>query len=275
MKKTAAMPALFMMLVLTGCYLDFSGLFGTMTGVDERFTDSTNLAAPPDTLFAGTNYFSFVHVTDLHVTGGTNIHLGSLPGRITPQDKFILVSGDLVDTGRESEYQLLLSMLSNLGLPFYCSVGNHDLWHGGWDFYPVYLGPAVYSVQAGPVRLISLDAANATLGWKQRQWLEEQLIQRTEPFCIVMMHFNLLSPQIMETGQFADIEEVYALMAIFEEYAVDYVLMGHTHQYDYQLLNGVNYLVGEELKQNSDDHKEYNRLTVSNSSISHQILPLD
>ncbi len=275
MKKTVWLIATLGILGLNACDLDLLGYFRTPYGVQQRFQESTNIAPPPDTLFASTNFFSFIHITDIHVYQGTNIHLGRLPSVFTTNDRFIVATGDLINTGQELDYQAYLSMMSNMGRPFYSVLGNHDLWNGGWQYYPLYLGSPVYSVQAGNIRLISLDSANATLCLEQRQWLEQQLISRQEPLCVVMMHFNLLSPQIGESGQYADIEEVYALQYLFEKYQVDYVLMGHSHIYDYKKINGVNYLVGDELKENSAEHKNYNRLIVSNGQISHEFLPLD
>ncbi len=271
MRRIAVIILIFLS-VLNSCYLDPLGFFGTMTGVQDRFTQSTNMPPPPDTLFANTNNYSFIHITDTHYYEGTNIHMGALQARIQSNDAFIINTGDLCNTGRESEYQGYLSHMSNMGLPFYSALGNHDLWHQGWNYFPVYLGPSVYSFTAGNIRFICLDSANASLGWEQTQWLISQLQSRSEDLCMIMMHFNLLTPSFHEAGQFADIEEVYYLMYLFETYDVDLVLMGHTHIFDDRTINGVRYVVGEELKQVSPESKQFNRITVSNNQVSVQLL---
>ncbi|MES0490443.1 MAG: metallophosphoesterase [Leptospirales bacterium] len=243
--------------------------------VNTRFEESSKLSTPTDVAIADTNNFSFVHVTDIHVENGVNNKLSSMSDHLIGSDEFIVISGDLVDTGKRSDTIAYRDIMDNLGLPYYSAPGNHDFWNNGWDGFKDVLGPSVYTAVVGDLLIIVLDSADDTLGSLQYAWLEKQLKQRTEKYCIVVSHYNLHSPTMFESAQSTNMEEVYGMMRLFKRHDVDYVVMGHTHIFDYRKIDGVSYLVGDELKKySSNGTKYYNRITVTNGLFSHEKIPI-
>jgi len=279
MKNKFIKPALVKIFILqfillaVNCNMDVLQAFYTPVGVNERFQENKNLGIPDSISLTDPDNFTFVHVTDIHVTGETNPYLAALPSKLLPSDKFIIDSGDLTDYGNRKDFLAYRDMMNATGLPWYSGIGNHDLWFEGWAPYKEVLGSSAYSVTAGKMRIIVLDTANDTLGYDQYEWLKKELAQKTEIYCIVVTHYNLFSRIMLETSQSTEMEEVYNMMRLFEQYRVNYVLMGHSHIYDYRQINGVSYLVGSALKvysQTSPEEKYFNRITVSNGIFTHK-----
>jgi predicted phosphodiesterase len=265
--------ALAVFLFLSSCSLDIFGLFGTSADIDKRFSESRALPAVPDLAIA-TNDYSFIVLADLHVYSWDNGNFDRLKARLTSDDKYILACGDLTQQGELQYMQNYRDLMSGLGIPFYSTPGNHDLYFGGWANYRDILGPSCFTLKAGNVRIISFDSASGTLGGEQRAWLENILRTYTEPLCVVFTHFEFFSPSILETQQYTDIEEVYYLMDLFSSYGVDYVFMGHSHAYDDRTVNGVRYVVGEDFKENGGNSKVI-RVQVNGGTISHSTFMLN
>ena len=240
--------------------------------VDIRFQESLTMAQPASIVPAVPGDFTFVHITDPHVSKGTNSSLERLPFNLVASDAFIVDTGDLTNMAAPSDFGAYKILLDNTALPHYSVIGNHDIWNSGWNSYKKVLGPSVYSVTAGDLRIIALDSAEDTIGAAQYAWLKTTLANKTETYCIVLAHYNLFSPLIIETAQSTNMEEVYGMMRLFEQYGVDYVLMGHSHIYDYRQIIGVNYLVGSALIDafTNDGPKYFNRIRVTGGKMTHQ-----
>lgn len=243
--------------------------------VETRFKDSLSMPWPAHLVVATPDDFTFVHMTDIHVKNGVNPHLASLGSSLIASDAFTVATGDLTEDGIYDDFNVYLTMINNTGLPHYAIPGNHDVWNQGWDSYKNVLGPGTYSATAGNLRIIALDSATDSIGRSQYAWLESQLQAKTEPYCIIITHYNFFAANTFETAQASNTEEVYGMMRMFERYGVDYVLMGHSHIYDFRRIRGINYLVGSELKDYHDSAAKYfNRLTISGGVMSHQHLLL-
>ncbi|MDH4199289.1 MAG: metallophosphoesterase [Spirochaetia bacterium] len=273
--KTFVLLPLLIVFSTLQCSIDWLQFFYTPYEVNTRFKESLSLTPPGASSISNQNNFSFIQVTDIHLAEGVNPYLSSLSRNLISTDAFIIPTGDLTDYGKRSDFIAYRDIMNSIGLPYFSVIGNHDLWFKGWDQYKDILGPGVYSTHAGNVRIIVLDSANDTLGADQYKWLEKELSMKIEPYCIVASHYNLFSPVIGETSQSTNMEEVYGMMRMFEKYKVNYVLMGHSHIYDYRKINGVSYLVGPAMKKYSaNEQKYFIRITVSNGQMTHEKLPL-
>jgi 3',5'-cyclic AMP phosphodiesterase CpdA len=260
-------------LFLSSCALDIFGFLATSADVDTRFSESGELAAIPDLTIA-TNDYTFIVISDLHVYSWDNGNFDRLKARLTADDQFVLACGDLTQQGELQYMENYRDLMNGLGLPFYSTPGNHDLYFGGWTNFRDILGPGAYTLKAGNIRLISFDSASGTLGADQRAWLENILRTYTESVCAVFTHFEFFSPSIFETQQYTDIEEVYYLMDLFSRYGVDYVFMGHSHKYDDRTVNGVRYVVCEDFKENGGNSMVI-RVHVNGGSITHTTFMLN
>jgi predicted phosphodiesterase len=247
---------------LASCDFDPSG-FVSSSDVDKRFRESA-LLPEKSNIDIVTPDFSFIVISDPHVYHASHSKLAALKDKFLPGDQFILVCGDETQCGHEEDYNAFCSYLNESGLPFYTTVGNHDLYFGGWRYYKSTLGRSCYTFTAGPARIISMDSANGTLGGKQKIWLEQILKTKSEPLCFVFTHFEFFDPG------FTDIEETFYLMDLFEKASVKYVFMGHTHLYYHKIINGINYVNVPGFE--DDGEKYFIRVFINGTDVSYEKL---
>lgn len=255
----------FAVLAVAGCSLDPFGFFAS-SDVDDRFFDALTLPAYTN-IVAGAP-FTFVVIADTHVQDAASAsRLAALASKLTNTDKFVLVCGDLVQSGKREDVitftNAMRAATAALSIPWYAVPGNHDLYFSGYTNYREHIGRSMYTFAAGPLRVIAMDSANGTLGRRQRDWLENTLLARTEQFCIVFTHFQFFSPTMTETQQYTDIEETAYLMHLFKMRSVSYALSGHSHADAHHPINGVSYLTV------ANHPASFVRMTVTASNITH------
>lgn len=230
---------------LVSCNADPKGLVKS-SDVDKRFEDSQSLFENDDVKVLE-NEFSFIVVADTHVYHGDASDLAALKERLEQDrengenDKFLIACGDISQCGKAKDFQAFRDAFEP-ELPVYTAIGNHDLYFDGWHNYREILGKSCYTFKAGEVLFISFDSANGTLGRKQKNWLEGVLKNKTESLVVVFTHFELFSPNPTTIQQYTDIEEVYYLVQLFKNTGVDYVFMGHSHDYYDKEINGTHYV---------------------------------
>jgi 3',5'-cyclic AMP phosphodiesterase CpdA len=122
--------------------------------------------------------YLIAHITDLHIKAGGKLSYrlvdtaGALHRCIDTllaapqQPDAVIVTGDLVDFGAESEYQFLREILQRLPMPVRLLPGNHDsrgalrrVFADHDDLFATGSGedPVHYSIDAGPLRLVAFD----------------------------------------------------------------------------------------------------------------------
>ena len=220
--------------------------------------------------------YSFSIISDIHVDDTSALHLDQFVNNIAdPADLFILDCGDSTQSGTAEQFLTYKSLMDSSGIPWFESIGNHDLYFSGWNNYRKTIGRSVYSFQVGNIGepgsmfVISLDSANGTLGLKQMNWLKETLKNQSGLWdhMIVFTHSQFFSDGITTVVQFSDSEEIYQLMYLFKTYGVDYVFMGHNHTWNYRTIDGVRYITLDPLqKEGSED--SYVRIFVDGNNIS-------
>lgn len=233
---------------LVSCKADPKGLVSS-TDVDKRFEDSASLPEKKDVIIGEEETeFSFIVIADPHVYHGSDSGIKALKTKLIQDrtngenDKFLIACGDISQRG-DTEDLLAFRDTLEPEFPVYTTLGNHDLYFDGWYNYRKIFGKSCYTFTAGSsVRFVSFDSANGTLGRKQKNWLEGVLKNSTEPLCFVYTHFELFSPNSTTIQQYTDIEEAYYLIHLFKKTGVDYVLMGHSHDYYDKKINGTHYV---------------------------------
>lgn len=146
--------------------------------------------------------FLIAQISDLHLkadgrlTYGVVDTLGALRRAVVhinaskQRPDIVVISGDLVDFGREDEYAVLKPELERLQMPFYLVPGNHDDRENLLAAFAdqVYLplsasGPLDWVVEQYPLRLIGMDTTipgehGGRLDYCQLDWLNAQLSRR-------------------------------------------------------------------------------------------------
>lgn len=147
-----------------------------------------------------------------------------------PEIAFVVSSGDLVNTGVRSELLRFQDELSVLQVPYFSTVGNHELggtpraWHelfGLFNVHFAYKG----------VRFSLIDAGNATIDPVVYGWLDDWLREARAGTHAVLMHIPPLDPVGVRGGGFRSRKEGAKLMEMLGEGRVDALFLGHIHSY--------------------------------------------
>ena len=151
-------------------------------------------------------------ITDLHVVARerlcyqqipTNAQLAEAVGHLNslaPRPDIVIASGDLVDHGREEEYQVLREILAKLAPPVFVIPGNHDRREpllkvfADQAYLPRAGSPFVhYAVEDYPVRLIGLDTSvpehhHGMMCEERLRWMEQTLSAQPDRPTMIFMH---------------------------------------------------------------------------------------
>ncbi len=195
-----------------------------------------------------------------------------------PDLQFVVFTGDLVDQADPASFQSFQELLSQLRMPYYLSLGNHDIdtlerkgrfnreqfIHWCQRQFPLHAAPTGYvdySLAPLPgIRLIALDASlgrfplpQGVLRPAQLHWLSEHLQSLPEEWLILLIH----QPPFTSAGQMDSVlfrkyriltEQALALHDILASYGrVVAVLSGHLHVPKVYVRDGIPYMTAPPL----------------------------
>lgn|GEM_PF-1265543 len=189
------------------------------------------------------------------VRGGHRVHAAIVAQLLDEAPDLVLASGDLVLHGAdEADWQQFFAVTAPLlaTIPFYASVGNHDLGRAGdlarrfTDLFALPPGPADrpagdawYSFDVADVHVVMLDS-NAYDDALQRAWLERDLTAAARARAIlVVVHDGPFARGSHGGNQLA----VRDFVPILARHRVTLVISGHDHLYQRGRHDGVDYLV--------------------------------
>jgi hypothetical protein len=193
---------------------------------------------------------------------------------------FLVNTGDLVQSGRASEFQAFAELMSDFSLPFYPAPGNHDSPDGLLDEFVQYSGaPAAhYSFDYGLGHFVVADSHTGEISPRELDWLEADLAATDRPLKMVFLHHPPFDPDgtdhIMLRGN-------DAFMALMQEYGVSYVFAGHIHAYAEETRDGVHYFItgGAGAPLYTRDHPQafyhYVRVTVNGADVSTEVVRIE
>ena len=121
---------------------------------------------------------------------------------------FVIITGDLVESGTYEDYVILKSELEKLlgNTPYILTLGNHDnkeAFYKGW-FNKECNDPYNTVNEIGELRIISFDNSqyknsDGFISEEQYEWLENQLKGSTKKDTILMLHHHLIKDQFTTT----------------------------------------------------------------------------
>lgn len=147
-----------------------------------------------------------------------------------PDLRFVISTGDIVHRGREDEYALFEQQLTTLDLPFYSTIGNHELWDDVGRWYRRF-GRATVHFDFRGVAFSLVDSASATLDPAVDTLLDSWLAQHADDVHVFATHYPPLDPVGIRMGSFASRREAQALLARLAAARVDVTFYGHLHTY--------------------------------------------
>ncbi|TAK85174.1 MAG: phosphodiesterase [Betaproteobacteria bacterium] len=150
-------------------------------------------------------------ITDTHIKANGRLAYGRVDthaalarcvthvNALRPAPDVVLVTGDLVDTGKAAEYGVLRTLLDRLAMPYYVIPGNHDERSALRNVFADagYLprdGQFLhYVIEHFPLRLIGLDSTipehpEGQMCSARLAWLDERLREAPERPTLLFMH---------------------------------------------------------------------------------------
>lgn len=222
-------------------------------------TTILNAAEP---LAKGGEKFSFAFLTDIHLNNGDNDCFKGLEKAIdnakAKKVDFILTGGDNVDIDvlkKDSEtahklYQKYADVISNSGIDYFATIGNHDRFWGvdkkdplhNEGLFEKYVGESYYSFNHKGWHFIVLNTTqtcggNYCVGDEQKKWLTNDLqkVDAETPIIIsvhvpfLSVYYPALEGKYKATDTFINFKEIWDM---FEQHNLKLVLQGHQHLYE-------------------------------------------
>jgi Icc protein len=147
-----------------------------------------------------------------------------------PSIRFVASTGDLVQSGDIAEYELLERQLEVLDVPYFSTIGNHELFadHARWlvrfgrfNLHFRFKG-AVFSL---------VDSGNASLDPLVYEWLDGWLAEARDEVHFFFTHYPAVDPIGVRAGSFRSAQEAHKLLDRLSEGRVDITFYGHIHSY--------------------------------------------
>ena len=148
-----------------------------------------------------------------------------------PSITFVVSAGDLTEQGTVPELERFQRELESLRVPFFATLGNHELGTDRGAPFQRYFGRANFSFAYGGMQFTFLDSASATIDPLVYEWLDGWLLEGRERTHAALMHIPPIDPIGVRNGSFASRNEASKLLAQLAEGGVDLTLYGHIHSY--------------------------------------------
>lgn len=251
-------------------YVDVFGIISSRSqNVRERFIDKDNLPVILQPNVADKSNFSFLVISDLHYYDGDEKYFEDISADNKYNDvSFIVVCGDVAQSGLKHQYDYLTEDLKNVNVPVYYVIGNHDLYNNGYEEWRNILGRTVYEFKIGDNHFIFTDTANGTIGAEQRSWIIGALSASNSVNKFVFSHYSPTDKEFQSPTALSYPEDAYFLYDVLEKYGVKYYICGHLHFYDEKEIRGVKYIIVNTAQSRSD---RYLKITIKNNIISKYI----
>tara|TARA_R100000005_G_scaffold96354_1_gene82634 strand:- start:27 stop:833 length:807 start_codon:yes stop_codon:yes gene_type:complete len=160
----------------------------------------------------------------------------------------VFLTGDLINSGKREEYDILRDLIAGFEMPVYLLPGNHDNCALLREVFPDhdYLPPSGdlnYVVDGWPLKIICLDTnlhgkPEGFLGEAQLDWLDQQLTSDPTRRAVIFMHHPpfLTGLAKMDGMGLLDREAFNDIIARHDN--VERVLCGHVHRAIQKLAGG-------------------------------------
>ena len=249
--------------LLNSCHVDLMGFFGS-NDLDTRLYNADELLYPDksqQTLSLGDSY-SFLVLADTHIEKKDALGLEKLKDVIAAEDKFVVICGDISQTGYKIELEKFIEVADSWGVPCFPVIGNHDVYSDNWNNWRDIIGATRYRIDSDTASLFVLDSANCYFGDEQLDWLDKELKSRKERV-FVFTHADLFMEDTLQFQQFTDVRERARLISILKG-RCDIMFMGHSHMGYEKKAGGIQFI-------NLEDYvkgRAYCRVKVSPQGIS-------
>lgn len=259
--KWLLFPAL-VTLLLTACDNDFFGLFFS-NDLNQRWAhkNTFHFLSDEDRNITLGNSYAFIVLSDIHMKNGDARDLEMLKNIIDNEVKFVVINGDISQSGEKEDIKQFIRFAESLDIPCYPVLGNHDIFFNNWPNWKDLIGSTCYRINSDSTTLLILDSANAFFGAKQIDWMEHE-VKNAGKNLFVFAHTNIFVQDLADRQQFTGTRERAKVCSILKD-RCDIMFMGHVHETFFREIGGVHYITTE----NYCDHLNYCRVSVSGNGI--------
>ncbi|HMI88831.1 MAG TPA: metallophosphoesterase [Polyangiaceae bacterium] len=148
-----------------------------------------------------------------------------------PSIAFVVSAGDLTRRGDVEELERFQRELTSLRVPFFPTLGNHELGTDDGAPFQRHFGRASFRFVYGGMQFTFLDSGSATIDPLVYGWLDNWLAEGRHRTHAVLMHIPPIDPIGVRNGSFANRNEGNKLLAKLAAGGVDVTLYGHIHSY--------------------------------------------
>lgn len=148
----------------------------------------------------------------------------------TTEPRFVVFMGDLTERSLIEEYDLLDRQLEVLPVPFYATLGNHELWEDPARYLDRY-GRASYQFTFRGVSFTFVDSGDAGLDPTVERQLDDWLTAARDRVHVFLTHFPPIDPVGVRYGSFRSRLDGHRLLAKLAAGFVDLTLYGHVHSF--------------------------------------------
>jgi 3',5'-cyclic AMP phosphodiesterase CpdA len=180
---------------------------------------------------------------EMHVDNNERLRLAvAALNAETPAPDLVLLTGDLVNTGADDEYEVLAPLIEALEIPVLAIPGNHDTRHGiqavfpdlpwaGGDHASCFID--LDDPDVGPMRWIGLDSTlpgvpGAEFDAAREEWLVAAIKEATGRVALALHHPPFATGIVwMDDAGFIGLDR---LVAVLEKHPVERIVSGHIHR---------------------------------------------
>jgi len=147
-----------------------------------------------------------------------------------PNARFVIAMGDITERSQIDEYELFEKQLVTLTIPFYTTLGNHELWADPSRFFDRF-GRASFQFELKGAVFTFADSGNAGLDPLVEDWVDGWLANAKDRTSIFLTHIPPIDPLGVRYGGFRSTQDGRRLLTRLAEANVDLTLYGHIHTY--------------------------------------------
>ena len=148
-----------------------------------------------------------------------------------PDVRFVVSMGDITQRAETEEYDLFERQLTELRVPFFTTLGNHELWAPPERFFDRF-GRASFQFSFKGAFYTFVDSGDGALDPLVEDWLRDWLATGHDQTNIFLTHFPPIDPIGVRYGAMRSVRDGNRLLSQLADGRVDLTLYGHIHTYE-------------------------------------------
>jgi Icc-related predicted phosphoesterase len=145
-----------------------------------------------------------------------------------PDARFVISMGDITQRGEEAEYELFERQLVTLSIPFYSTLGNHELWAPAERWFDRF-GRASFQFAFKGAVFTFADSGDAAIDPLVEDWIEGWMANAADRTHVFLTHMPPIDPVGTRAAAFRSTRDGQRLLSRLIDGRVDLTLYGHIH----------------------------------------------